>query len=315
MVSQKISLIPGIYAASLTFFQPNGELDLETLRKHSARLAKSGLSGIVALGSNGEAAHLDAREKKLVTRTIRETLNANGYSYLPVVVGSSAQSLRETIQLCHDAASSGGSHALVLPPCYYKAAMSTEAIYDFYMRVADASPLPIVIYSFPAVTSDIVLSSDLIIKISQHPNVVGTKFTCGDTGKLRRVSRAMAATSNQIDAYFAVGGLADFILQSMVAGGCGAIAGGANLTPKVCVKVYRLFKEGNLEGAMQLQSLLSEGDWIHTAAGVGATKALLERFYGYGGPPRLPLQPPGTEKTDALAKDMTALVEFENTLQ
>ncbi len=123
-------LLTGAYAATLTFFQSESEdLDLDTLRKHVTRLAQAGLSGIVALGSNGEAAHLSTLERNQVVSTVRNTLTTAGFSRLPVIVGASGQSVVETIRLCHDAATVGGDYVLVLPPCYFKAAMTDEAIF------------------------------------------------------------------------------------------------------------------------------------------------------------------------------------------
>ncbi|OQV05085.1 hypothetical protein CLAIMM_09878 [Cladophialophora immunda] len=311
-------LQPGVYVATLTFFDPQSHgLDTPTLKKHIARLAAAGVTGIIALGSNGEAPHLSVEERKQVIRATKEALTAAGQKDAPVVVGASGQSVRETVALCKDAAEAGGSHVLILPPSYFKAAMTEDVIYNFYMAVAAESPLPIVLYSFPAVTAGIEMSSDLLIRISQgHPHIVGTKFTCADTGKLARVARAMSAmTATQPHkTYWAVAGLADFILQALVVGGSGVIAGGGNILPKTCCKVYNLFNEGRLDEAMKLQALLAEGDWPHTAAGIGATKNVLERFFGYGGLPRPPLEGPSTAASESLSTRMQEIIDFEMSL-
>lgn len=337
-----ISLRPGVYVATLTFFGESQELDTRTLRSHISRLVNAGVSGVVTLGSNGEAVHLSPEERRLVTATARHVLNEQGRADMPVIVGCSAQSTQATIALCRAAAEAGGSHALVLPPSYYKAAMTPETILHFYMAVADASPLPVIVYSFPPVVNGIDMSSDLIIQISQLPNVVGTKFTCGDTGKLARVARAMRNAKSSSPAastsasgslssptttstststltpgchYWAFGGLADFTLQALVAGGAGVIAGGANIAPKAVVKVYELFKQGKLKEAMELQSLLAEGDWVHTVAGIGGTKAVLQYYFAYGGVPRLPLTAPSAaDAVDALMQGTSELIELERTL-
>lgn len=315
MVAETPALRPGVYAATLTFFDPKThDLDVKTLKDHITRLTNAGLSGIITLGSNGEAAHLSVDERKRVTRTTVEALHSSGHSHLPVIVGSSGQSVRETISLCRDAAEAGGSHVLVLPPCYYKAAMTEDTIYQFYMDVAAASPLPIVLYSFPAVTAGIEMSSDLLIRISRgHANIVGTKFTCGDTGKLGRVARAMNAMTPKHDdrPYWAVAGLADFCLQALVANGSGVIAGGANVLPKTCCKVYDLYKQGKIDEAMKVQSILTEGDWPHTAAGIGGTKQVLQQAFGYGGVPRPPLSGVSISTADVLAKRMSEVLDYE----
>ena len=308
-------LLPGAYAATLTFFNDDESIDVESLRTHIIRLAKAGLSGIVVLGSNGEAAHLSDDEKYLVTSTVRQVLDDTGCEKMPVIAGASAQSVQECIRLCKDSARAGASHVLVLPPSYYKAAMTPDVICGFYQKVADNSPLPVIIYSFPAVAGDINLTSDIILKISQHPNVVGTKFTCGDCGKLARVAREMdASTPGYLKQHWAVAGLADIVLPALVAGGSGVIAGGANLAPRLCVKIFELFQKGAWRDAMRYQSILSEGDWKHTAAGIGATKALVQYHFHYGGTPRHPLQPPSTDVLEALVASSSEMMEMEASL-
>jgi L-threo-3-deoxy-hexylosonate aldolase len=308
-------LVPGVYAATLTFFDEHEDIDVPTLQKHIKGLADSGISGIIALGSNGEAAHLSDSERQTVIRTVRSTLDEAGHSNKPVIVGASAHSTRHTIELCKQAKEAGGSHVLVLPPSYYVGAMTDDAIYDFYVKLADASPLPVILYSFPAVSGGINMSSDLLIRVSQHANVIGTKFTCGDTGKLARVARAMgASTPKKTEGYWAVGGLADITLQSLVAGGSGVIAGGANIAPRVCVEVYKLFEQGKLAEAMKMQAVLSQGDAGHTAAGIGTTKCLVEHYFGHGGVARSPLQPVSDEAVKSLADGSSELMEVEKSL-
>ncbi|KAK4500919.1 hypothetical protein PRZ48_009111 [Zasmidium cellare] len=299
----------GVYVASLTFFKPgNEQLDLDILEKHIARLARRGAAGIVALSSNGEAAHLSSLERHQVVSTIRKALDKHAHPGMPLIVGASAPSVAGTIRLCQEATDAGGDYVLVLPPSYYKTAMSDEAIFQFYKAVSAASPLPLIIYNYPDVAASINMDSDLIIRTSQQcSNVVGCKFTCGDTGKLLRVARAMNAKRPGHDGsgYWCAGGLADFLLQALVVGASGAIAGGANITPKTCVEVFRLFCEGRLEEASYAQGILAQGDWIHTRAGIGATKAVLQAAFGYGGLPRLPL----TGVSEATRANMMAVFD------
>lgn len=311
------NLKPGAYAATLTFFTQTSTLDLETLRHHTLRLVGSGISGIVALGSNGEAVHLDRQERKTVVNCIVDTLAANAHGDMPVIVGASAQSVHETIDLCHEAQESGGSHVLILPPSYFRTAMTPDTIYGFYMKVAAGSPLPVILYSFPEVSAGINMNSDLLIRISKgHPNIVGTKLTCGDTGKLARLARAMdAMTPSQPDKpYWVAAGLADFTLQSLTVGASGVIAGGANILPKTVVKVFELYTQGRFQEASQLQSLLSECDWPHTAAGISGTKAVLQEAFQYGGPPRPPLAALPAVAAKTLKDDIREALEYENSI-
>lgn len=312
--SSRRALPAGPLAAIPTFFESDTEeIDHATIRTHVIKLAKAGLAGLVTMGSNGEAPHLSREERIAVTATTRSALNSAGHGNVPIIVGASDASVRGTLDLCRDAASAGGDYVLVLPPSYFRGAMSTTVIADFYARVADISPLPLLVYSFPAVVAGIEMDSDLIISISRHPNVVGTKFTCGDTGKLARVARAVKAVTPYArnSGYVCYGGLADFALMALVAGGSGFIAGGANIMPGTCVRLCEAFKSKEFEKAMELQGLLSYGDWPHTSAGIAGTKQVLQTFAGYGGVPRLPLQPLRAEQTASLVRLMREAIDFE----
>ncbi|KAL6241573.1 hypothetical protein RBB50_011596 [Rhinocladiella similis] len=311
------TLPPGIYVATLTFFDATTEeLDIPTLQKHVIRLVISGVDGIVTLGSNGEAPHLSRAERQTVTREVRKTLDRAGFNKIPIIAGASDASVRGTLYLCEDAAKAGADAVLVLPPSYFTGAMSPKVILQFYHDVADRSPLPLLIYSFPAVSSGIAMDSDLIIKISAHPNIIGTKFTCGDTGKLARVAAVMPTKTpkQQTNEYIVLGGLADFTLQTFVAGGSGCIAGGGNLMPKLCKAVYNAFREGDLDSAMRLQASLALGDWPHTRSGIGGTKAVLTSQFGYGGRPRRPLVPLTETAVASLNAEMAPVIETEKGL-
>jgi len=251
-----------------------------------------------------------------VVRTTRDALDSAGFKDVSVMVGCTAQSVRETIELTKEAHAAGGDSALILPPCYYRSAMSDFAIRDYYVRVADASPIPVVIYNYPGAVSGIDLDSDFMLQLAEHANIRGIKFTDANTGKLTRVAlakNAVTATSSG-SGFMAFAGMADFLAQALVVGGSGVIAGGANVAPKACVKIFNLFKEGKVEEAAEAQKLLSKGDWVLTKVGVPGTKGAIQSYFGYGGVPRLPLQPLAKEETDAVAAKIKDLMEWEASL-
>src|SRR5450432_3843617 len=243
-------LVPGVYVPTVCFFDPVTEdLDLKTIGNHAVRLAKAGIAGLATQGSNGEAVHLTHFERKEVTSATRKALRDAGYSHLPIIVGCGAQSTRETIQLCREACEAGGDYALILPPSYYSPlfAPSSKSVLEFFTTVADASPIPIIIYNYPGAVSGMDLSSDTIIALSKHDNIVGVKLTCGNTGKLNRIVAATRTKSSTSTPDFIVlGGSADFLLQSLVGGGHGILAGLANLAPKACVQAVSLYQSGAL---------------------------------------------------------------------
>ncbi|KAJ3466483.1 hypothetical protein MRS44_004047 [Fusarium solani] len=305
------SLPGGIYAASMTFFDSaTDDIDRQTQRQHTIRLVKAGIAGFVVMGSNGEAPHLSIEERNTVIRETRSALDSVGKQDRPIIAGCSENSVRGTVHLCRQAGLAGSDYALVLPPSYFRGGMSPDIIESFFTDVADQSPIPIILYSFPAVSAGIEVDSDLLSRISQHPNVAGTKFTCGDTGKLNRVSTAMK--SRQPYAIF--GGLADFILPALVAGATCVIAGGANVTPRTCVKVFDLWHEGRVEEAREMQAVLAHGDWEHTARGISGTKAALNVLFGYGGNPRRPLKSLSEAAIAEMRGGMGELVALEEQL-
>jgi 4-hydroxy-2-oxoglutarate aldolase len=275
-------LTGGVYAPTVAFFQPNEEIDVATIEKHAVYLAQAGIAGIVVQGSNGEAVHLDREERKLVASTTRKALDASGFDKVPVIVGTGVQSTRETILLSKDAAEAGADYVIALPPSYYKGQDTVQSRRTFFTDVADASPLPVLIYNFPGAANGVDLTSDDIIALAQHPNIVGVKLTCANTGKLARIADAVP------QGFLTLGGSSDFTLQTLVAGGQGVIAGLANVIPRACVEVYKLYTAGQVAEAQKLQAIVARADWVTIQGGFPAVKAALQGFNGYGGVPRRP---------------------------
>ncbi|KAI9151807.1 putative dihydrodipicolinate synthetase protein [Paramyrothecium foliicola] len=314
-------LTPGVYVPTVCFFDPDTEdLDTATIAHHAVRLARAGVTGLATQGSNGEAVHLTHTERQLVTATTRDALNEHGFGEMPIIVGCGSQSTRETISYCKEAFEAGGDYALVLPPSYYASlhAPSSKTILDYFTKVADSSPIPLIIYNFPGAVGGLDLSSDVIIKLAQHPNIVGVKLTCGNTGKLNRVATATRKLSQKYDPenpdFLVLAGSADFTVQSLAGGGHGILAGLANIAPKACIKTMQLYKQGNYTEAQELQEVLSEGDWTAIQGGVIGVKAGLEGWMGYGGYARSPLPRPDSEQTSIWKDGFRALVATEKSL-
>jgi L-threo-3-deoxy-hexylosonate aldolase len=310
-------LIPGIWAPTMTFFDPDTEdLDILSIKRHAVRLAKAGLVGLVTMGSNGEAVHLSREEKIAVTKATREALDEAGFTHVPVMVGCSEGSVRGTVALIKEAASAGGDYTLLLPPSYFRGLMDEEPIYTYFTSVADKSPLPIVLYNYPGAVAGIDMDSDLLIRLAKHPKIIGTKFTCGNTGKLTRVALATNATTpfSSGSGYMAFGGMCDFTVQTLISGGSGIIAGGANVMPKTCVKVWDLFTEGKIQEAIEMQKTLSKCDWVLTKAAIAGTKSAIQSYYGYGGYPRSPLKRLDEVKTKGIADGIAEVMKLEKSL-
>jgi 4-hydroxy-2-oxoglutarate aldolase len=305
-------LVPGTYVPTPAFFDPITEkLDFDSLRRHIRRIAKAGVQGILTQGSNGEAVHLSRAERRLVTASTRAVLERAGYPNIPIITGCGAQSVRETVELCHDAMISGGDYAMVLPPSYYRSLYSCESPFDFFKDVADKSPIPIFIYNFPAAAGGVDLDSDVITKLARHPNIVGCKLTCGNTGKLARV--ASAAPSD----FMTMGGSSDFTLQTLVVGGKGVIGGLANIAPRACVQLHNLCTAGHTHMAVAqlMQAVVARGDWVAIKGGVVSTKSCLNTYFSYGGYGRKPLPRPTLREDKEIQLAFEELMLLEKFLE
>ncbi|KAK8865827.1 hypothetical protein IAR55_000975 [Kwoniella newhampshirensis] len=269
-------LPPGIYCPTVSFFQPTPEqdLDIETHIKHMEFLAKSGIAGVVVQGSTAEAVTLDRDERKTLITTAKEAFKrcGNNGSIIAGTVG--AQSTREAIRLCDDAAEAGADFALVLPPSYYPAAMPADAIQTFFEELADISPIPIIIYSYPGVCSGINLDTDLICRLARHPNIAGVKHTDHDVGRIARET-AFAKAHAFGSPFTILGGATDYLLGALAVGGQGAITGMANVAPRVCARAFELAQAGKHEEALEYAGAISVAEWGMGKGAILGTKYMV----------------------------------------
>lgn len=239
-------------------------------------------------------------------------MDAAGFTGMPLIVGCGAQSTFEAISLCKAAAADGGDYALVLPPSYYSTIFAPATVVDYFTRVADASPIPVVIYNYPGATPGIDLNSDTIIALSKHSNIVGCKFTCGNTGKLGRVAAHVRATQANFRCF---AGSVDFTIPAVANGADGVVGGLANIAPRASVRLYELARTGKAAEATDLQAVVANADWTAIQTGVLGVKAGLQEFYGYGGWARHPLPRPSKAELAKIADGMRQLVDVEKSLE
>lgn len=143
----------GVFVPVPTFFKAKAEapalqpaIDVETQTAHSIHLAKSGITGLVLMGSTGEAIHMSAAERVGIISGVRKGLDEAGYKDYPIMAGVLVNSVDETLEWLHDAHKAGAQWGLVLAPGYFGAAASQENLVEWYTMVADNSPLPILMY-------------------------------------------------------------------------------------------------------------------------------------------------------------------------
>jgi 4-hydroxy-2-oxoglutarate aldolase len=244
------------------------------------------------MGTNGEAVHLSADERVQVIETAREEMGEGGL----LLAGCGEQSTRAAIEHCRRAAQAGANLALVLPPFYFKGRMDNVALLSHFQRVADASPLPIVLYNMPGSTAGLDLGAQIVLTLAAHPNIVGVKDSAGDMAKLAEIIE-------QVPEDFAVfAGSAGYLLPALSVGASGAVAALANVFPRQVCRLQELFIQGQIEQAQRLQRRLAPANTAVTSTySVPGLKAALELIFGYGGRPRSPLQPLGEAESKRLA--------------
>lgn len=150
---------PGVYVPVPTFFVSRSAsnyssaappLDLQTQGKHALHLANSGIRGLVMLGSTGEAVTLTSKERNEVLRHVRRHLQEGGFEHYPIIAGTTAQSIEDTVQQLRDAQDAGAQWGLVLAPGYFATALNQDGLRSWYKAIAEQSPIPIMMYVCPS---------------------------------------------------------------------------------------------------------------------------------------------------------------------
>jgi dihydrodipicolinate synthase/N-acetylneuraminate lyase len=183
---------------------------------------------VVIAGTNGEAVTLSHAEKADLVRLTRELATEHGRADLPITLGCGGATTQAVIAETHLAAEAGADFALVLVPSYFHFAMNQDAIVTFFEELADASPVPIVIYNFPGVVAGLDVNSEMLSKLGKHQNIVGVKLTCGGIAKVARIRAEFDPKD-----FCALAGQSDWLVPALSTGGTGVITGVANLFPKV----------------------------------------------------------------------------------
>lgn len=273
--------LEGIFAPIPTPFTPAGQVDFERLRQNLERWEEQPLTGLVAGGSNGEFVLLSLEERVEVVRAVRKGVS-NGRT---VIAGSGVESTQATIELTRRMAEAGANAALVVTPSYYKGRMTPEALRRHFCAVADASPIPLVLYNVPANTG-VDLTAATVIELSQHENIIGIKDSGGDMTKMGIMVRGSGAD------FQVLAGSAGFLLAALALGAVGCIAALANIAGTELRRLYDAFGRGDMAEAKRIQLALIEPNMaVITRYGVPGLKAALDMLGYYGGPPRPPLFP------------------------
>lgn len=289
--------LSGVYPALTTPFAADGSVSIEDLKHNIRKYNEIGLAGYVAIGSTGESVLLSDKEIDAVLSAVKETA-APGKR---LIAGTGGESTAETIERTKRAAELGYHAALVKTPYYYKPAYKPEVYIAHYRRVADASPIPILLYSVPQFTG-ITLEATEVAVLSEHPNIIGIKESSG------LVQRATEMVTSARSSFQVLVGSAANVLPSVVVGACGVILALGSALPERCLALFDASKAGDLEKARELQkAIVPASKLIVSQCGIAGVKYAMDLGGYRGGLPRLPLLPLQEEQKKAIRELMAKL--------
>ncbi len=267
------------------------EIDPAAFRANVDRWMRTGLRGLVVLGSNGEAPLLDDEESVRLVATAREGVPRDRL----LIAGTGRNSTRETIALSRAAAGAGADAVLVLTPSVFRPQMTADALLRHYRAVADACPVPVLLYNHPA-TTGVALTPAVVRQLAEHPNIAGIKESSGDLTVVGELATLVSPT------FQLVVGSAPTLYASLLVGAQGGVVAVANVVPDLCVQLHTLVRTNRLAEALALQRALSPlASAVTTGYGIAGLKAAMDLAGYHGGAPRRPLAPLPEEARRAVA--------------
>jgi 4-hydroxy-2-oxoglutarate aldolase len=271
----------GIYTPLATPFAADGGLDTRALARNVDKYLKSPLTGLVVLGSNGEAPQLDEDEADLAIKTVRDRMPKDR----PLLAGTGRESTAATIAATKRAADLGVDAVLVRTPSFYKGQMTTDAFVRHYTAVADRSPVPVLLYNVTMYTG-VNLLPDAVGILSRHPNIVGIKETNSDMVQfgeyLARAEEGFTVLAGSGATYY----------SALALGAHGAILAIGGVAPGVCADISNAVRAGRFDEAKAMHRRLAPlSKLVGAQYGVPGLKAAITLCGFEGGHPRPPLQP------------------------
>jgi 4-hydroxy-2-oxoglutarate aldolase len=281
----------GIIPPLTTPFASDGSVSLADLKHNIQQYNRTDLAGYVVLGSTGESVLLTNAEREKIFVAAKEAAAEEK----KLIAGTGAESTAETIERTKRAAELGYDAALVKTPHYYKPAYKPDVLIAHYRRVADASPIPLLLYSVPQFTG-IALEPPEIAALAEHPNIIGIKDS---SGNVQRVAETIATVP---EAFQVLVGSASTVYPCLTIGARGAILALACALPEKCATLFALFRQGQHEKARELQSVLVRASkLIVSEGGIAGVKFVMDQRGYRGGIPRLPLAPLQDEQKKRLS--------------
>jgi 4-hydroxy-2-oxoglutarate aldolase len=287
----------GVYTPLATPFAADGSLDSSALRRNVEKYLASPLTGLVVLGSSGEAAQLDDYEADLAIKTVRAAMPGTRR----LLAGTGRESTVATIAATRRAADLGADAVMVRTPSFYKGQMTTEAFVRHYTDVADRSPVPVLLYNVTIYTG-VNLLPEAVAILSRHQNIVGMKETNSEMVQFGE------HLSKVEDGFSVLAGSAATYYSALALGAHGAVLAVAGVAPKMCVDIFQAVRETRYQEARQLHRKLAPlAKLVGTQYGVPGLKAALDLCGYVGGLPRLPLQPIPRAAIDQIREQLAVL--------
>lgn len=285
----------GIFPPVVTNFDAvTADIAPVAFRDNLRRWIETPIDGIVLFGSNGEGALLDEDEKVRLTSFARDVVPAG----FVLIAGTSAESTRGAIRETKRLAAEGADVMLVHPPAYFGPYLPVSALLDHFRAIADASPVPVLLYHIPKYTK-VTLEAGFVAELMRHPNVAGLKDSSGD---IKRFADYTNACGTDCRLFVGNGAL---LYTALELGAAGGILGVANIAPALAAAVVRSFRAGDTQEAGRLQEKLTplHREIVAAHGGVGC-KAALDLMGWAGGSPRPPLQPLSERERQHVARVM-----------
>jgi 4-hydroxy-2-oxoglutarate aldolase len=283
------SIIPPM----VTPFDTAGVINYDAFERNIDRYVEAGIEGFLVLGSNGESVYLEHSEKLKLIEAARKRVPQS----MTLLAGTGVESTQATIQLSKEAADRGADAVLVKNPFYFKSHMTFDVYMAHYSAVADASPIPVIIYNVPIFTG-VPLQSKLVIELAAHPNILGLKDSSGDS---KLISEVVWNTDGK--KFSVLAGAAATLLPTMVAGARGGIIAIACAAPRATLALYRAFASGDYKKAGEIQRIVAPAAGAVTGTyGIAGLKGAMELEGFQAGVPRRPLLPLKQEQREDLAR-------------
>jgi 4-hydroxy-2-oxoglutarate aldolase len=288
--------LSGVFPPVVTPFR-DGAIDIDAARQNAREYMKTGLRGLVTLGSNGEAAYLDEDEADALLAAVRDEVPDTRV----LIAGAGRESTRATIGAVKRAAALGADAVLVRPPMTFRAFMTADALVRHYTAIADAAPVPVLLYNFP-LGFGVEITVPAVHRLSQHPNIIGIKESGLDVLK---VADDLAGCR---EGFRVLCGAAPVLYPAIVMGAAGGILAAACVVPDLFVRLHALARDGQHSEARELQARLTPlARLVTTGYGVPGLKAALDLAGFRGGEPRAPLAPAPPDAVAAIRTQLAAL--------